>query len=184
MIIDIKKNEEVQDALAQLDEQYRDIVVRLSQLTKEGKDTKMAHIMLMGYKPRVLLASATELDKDVRAIKTLLEEVEHELATISYGYDLDYEQQFSHQADTLLQKIKGQPSDTISVVHKIESQLNLAHTFMDQEDTNRVKSQYLELVETYKLLPPTLKEGFHKRIKVIYDWVVIQQTHTVSAPET
>lgn len=89
VVVTIPKNETTEELLDSLSEHFLELKEEISELRKQGLDTKMIDLMLIDVNPKIKMARATYEPKDIDSVKKSLAMIRNEIDTVKTGTDFD-----------------------------------------------------------------------------------------------
>jgi len=144
VVVENPINEQMQKELDGYEDEFKETLGKITDMRKEGKDTKLVEIMVLAVQPKIKMVRVTWESNDMSSLKSSIDDLKAEIKSIEEGIPFD----------TLL-----------AIVHDIYVAL------FDKKLKDATKS-YNELISLYKKIKdPDMKKmvypvcvGLHKRI--------------------
>lgn len=89
VLVKMPVNEALENELSSYEEKGAELKQKMSELTKEGKDTSIMRIKFADLSPAIRMARATYDEKDVAKVRSIVEDLEKELEIAEHGSDFD-----------------------------------------------------------------------------------------------
>ncbi len=98
VVVNRPDDEKVEAELQSLADEFQELKARMSDLRKNGKDTRIAELMALDFTPRLRMAKVTYESKDINKIKQLLQDITTELKEAEEGSEFDHAMELIREA--------------------------------------------------------------------------------------
>jgi hypothetical protein len=129
VIIKVPIDEEMEDKLQALDDEFQELKAKISELRKKGKDTTIPELMILDFMPKLKMARATYDREDLAKLRIFIGNLKDEIRKSEEGTDFK----------KALSKIKD------------------SYEYLRNNEVKEASDLYIEIRKLYSGLSPDLK---------------------------
>jgi len=171
--------DESDPTIEKLETRLNEIKLRLSELRKKGKDTKIAELKIMTIPFKIRLADVTKSPKDIERVKSFFDDVEYELNSIDEVEVESTVKKEDTDGKDVKEDIKKEntgkaPVPEVESTPKIDNNLNSINILINKIDKSikdnkfsEAKKHYPESYELYKKLNKEDKKKVYNKLMTL-----------------